>query len=62
MGSARMKKKHKEELEGLLIEFTQSDTGKLVMKMDSKFHVVGMVQWLLEEKRIILNKEIECLK
>tara|TARA_Y100000310_G_scaffold174748_1_gene174890 strand:- start:675 stop:848 length:174 start_codon:yes stop_codon:yes gene_type:complete len=50
-----MLKKHKEELEGLLIEFTMSDTGKLVMKMDSKFHVVGMVQWLLEEKRIILN-------
>jgi len=55
-----MLKKHKEELEGLLIEFTQSDIGKLVMKMESKFHVVGMVQWLLEEKRIILNKEIEC--
>ena len=50
-----MKKKHKEELEGLLIEFTMSDTGKLVLKMESKFHIVGMVQWLLEEKRIILN-------
>ena len=55
-----MLKKHKEELEGLLIEFTLSDIGKSVMKMESKFHVVGMVQWLLEEKRIILNKEIEC--
>jgi hypothetical protein len=50
-----MLKKHKEEFEELLIEFTLSDTGKLVMKMDSKFHVAGMVQWLLEEKRIILN-------
>jgi hypothetical protein len=52
-----MKKKHKEQFTGLLIEFTQSDLGKLVMKMDPKHHVIGLVGWLLEEKRIILNKE-----
>jgi len=52
-----MKKKHKEQLTGLIIEFCQSNTGKLVMKMESGFQIVGMVQWLLEEERIILNKE-----
>ena len=57
-----MLKKHKEELEGLLIEFTMSDTGKLVLKMESKFHIVGMVQWLLEEKRIILNHKSKTMR
>ena len=52
-----MKKKYKEQLTGLLIEFTQSDMGKLVMTMDPKHHVIGLVGWLLEEKRIILYKE-----
>ena len=62
-----MKKKNKEQLFNLVSEFAYTDSGKLTAKLKPEHHVLGLVQWLLEENRIILNnnqqdKETKCLK